>query len=76
METLEVIAEFKPGAIINVLKILWRGEPFNLSYNIFHQWKEGEWIHIFSICEEKKLVIELKYDSFVNWQVSGFEPLN
>lgn len=76
MGTLEVIAEFKLDAVINVLKILWKGEPFNLSYNIYHQWKEGDWMHIYSICEEKKLVFGLKYDTFTEWEVLVCESLN
>jgi len=76
METLEVIAEFKPDTVIRVLKILWNGEPFDLSYKIFHQWKDGKWMHIYSLCEEKKLVFELKYDTFTEWEVLGCEPLN
>jgi len=75
METLEVIAEFKPDPVIRVLKILWNGEPFDLSYKIFHQWKEGGWMHIHSICEKKKLVFELKYDTFSEWKVLFCEPL-
>ena len=76
METLEVIAGFQIDSSINLLKILWNGEVYDMSYKIYHQWKEGDWLHLISICEKKDLIIELKFDTFFLWEVLRCENLN
>lgn len=76
METLEVIAEFKADSSINIIKILWKDKVFDMSYNIFHQWRKGNWMHFISVCENKKLIMELKFDTFFFWEVLSCERLN
>lgn len=76
MENIEVIAEFRLDSTIRILKILFKNNVYEFSYKLLCQWKENDWIHILSICDNKKKLFELTFDCDMDWKILKFEELD